>query len=160
CRISCRCSTSSAASMTRAADPTPGARRSSRLADTLLIVFSVVVSIVVAEGVVRYLNGQPLFAFPLPEVADPAPVDMKQRDQTPVAEGVDRKWFYTDPTPLPNRGESPPGWTKLFDYHWAHPLIHSEFQPIDIFKVWNSAFVGDPCTHRFLRDSPGKLYVY
>jgi len=146
--------------MTRGADPTSGARRSSRLADTLLIVFSVVVSIVVAEGVVRYLNGQPLFMFPLPEVVDKAPAEMAQLNQIPLAEGVDRKWFYTNPAPLPNRREPPEGWTKLFNYHNDHLVPNSEFQPADIFKVWNSAFVGDPCTHRFLRDSGGKLYVY
>ena len=72
--------------MTRAADPAPEARRSSRLVDNVLIVVSVVVSIVVAEGVVRYLNGQPLLAFPLPEVVDkmtpqgrlPAPHDFER----------------------------------------------------------------------------------
>src|SRR5205823_124911 len=71
-----------------------------------------------------------------------------------------RKWFYSDPLPLPNRREPPEGWMKLFDYYKDHPSSHSEFQPIDNFKVWNSAFVGDPCAHRFLRLAPGKLYVY
>src|SRR5438270_10970683 len=98
--------------MTRAADPNPGpgARRSSRLADTLLVVSSVVVGIVVAEGVVRYLNGQPLFVFPLTEVADTTSVDVEQVNRIPLAEGVDRKWFYSDPPPLPNRGAPPEGW--------------------------------------------------
>ena len=40
--------------------PPAGTRRSSRLADVLLIVASVVFSIAMAEGVVRYLNGQPV----------------------------------------------------------------------------------------------------
>src|SRR5205823_4724530 len=140
--------------------PPAGARRSSRLADAMLIVVSVVVSIAVAEGVVRYLNGQPLFAFPLPEAVDTAAVKAGQLERIPMAEGVDSKWFYSDPPPLPNRKKPPPGWQELFYYYEAHPSGDTEFRPIDNFKVWNSAFVDDPCEHRFLRHSPGKLFVY
>ncbi len=119
-----------------------------------------VVSIVVAEGVVRYLNGQPLLVFPLPEVIDTAPVNPELLAQVPLAEGVDRSWFYSDPPPLPNRSKPPPGWRELYRHYQAHPSGHNEFQPIDNFKVWNSVFVGDPCKHRFLSRGPGKLYVY
>src|SRR5262249_19241197 len=111
--------------MTRAADEEsasrPGARRASRLADSLLVIASMVVSIAVAEGVVRYLNGQPLLAFPLPEVIDTAPIDSEQLAQIPLAEGVDRTWFYSDPPPLPNRSKPPQGWEELYRYYQAHP---------------------------------------
>ena len=30
----------------------------------------------------------------------------------------------------------------------------------DMFKAWNTAFVGDPCSHCYLRDAPGRLFVY
>jgi hypothetical protein len=45
-------------------------RRSSPWADALLIVASVVLSIASAEAAVRFLNGQPLHAFPLPEAVE------------------------------------------------------------------------------------------
>src|SRR5262245_38002894 len=116
--------------MTKAADEEstsrPGARRSSRLADTLLVVASMVVSIVVAEGVVRYLNGQPLLVCPLPEVIDTAPVKPALLAQVPLAEGVDRNWFYSDPPPLPNRSKPPPGWKELYRHYQAHPSGHNE----------------------------------
>jgi len=143
-----------------AAQRTKG-RRSSPWADTLLIAASVVFSIVAAEGVVRFLNGQPLLAFPLPEAAESADVKPGQLEQIPLADGVDRQWFYSEPPPLPNRRKPPDGWQQLFHYFEDHPSGDSEFRnTIDYFKVWNSAFVGDPCKHRFLRHAPGKLFVY
>lgn len=136
------------------------ARRSSRLADALLIVVSVVLSIAMAEGVVRYLNGQPLLVFPLSEPIDLGLPKPGILEQIPVASGVDRKWFTSDPPPLPNRTKPPPGWQELFHYMEAHPSGNPEFRTMDNFKAYNSAFVGDPCTHRFLRSAPGKLFVY
>jgi hypothetical protein len=150
--------------MTRVADegagPRSGARRSSRIADAVLVVTSVLVSIVVAEGVVRYLNGQPLLVFPLPEVVDTAPIKAGQLEQIPLAAGVDRAWFFNDPAPVPNRAKPPEGWQEQFHYYETHPSGDTEFRPTDNFKVWNSAFVGDPCKHRFLRHAPGKLWIY
>jgi hypothetical protein len=137
-----------------------GGRRSSPWANTLLIVASVVLSIAAAEAVVRFLNGQPLLAFPLPEAVESGDVKPGQLEQIPLAEGVDRQWFYSDPPPLPNRRKPPDDWQQLFHYYEAHPSGDSEFRTIDNFKVWNSAFVGDPCQHRFLRHAPGKLFVY
>jgi hypothetical protein len=146
--------------MTRAADGSAGPKRSSRLANGLLAVASVVLSVAVAEGVVRYLNGQPLLVFPLPMLVDMAPAVAGQSDAIPVAAGVDPKWFDSDPTPLPNRAAPPQGWQDLFDYARTHPSGDSEVMPSDLFKVWNSVFVGDPCTHRFLRHAPGRLWIY
>jgi len=136
------------------------ARRSSRLADALLIVVSVVFSGAMAEGVVRYLNGQPLLVFPLPEPIDLGLPKPGILEKLPVAEGVDRGWFTSDPPPLPNRTKPPPGWQEFFHYMEAHPSGNSEFGTMENFKAYNSVFVGDPCTHRFLRSAPGKLFVY
>lgn len=125
-----------------------------------MILVSVLVSIVAAEGIVRFINGQPLFAFPLPDPVGTATVKAEQLDSVPRAAGVDPAWFFSDPPPLPNRTEPPKGWTKLFNDLQAHPSDTNEFQPTDVFKVWNSAFAGDPCKHRFLRSAPGQLYLY
>jgi hypothetical protein len=135
-------------------------RRSSSLGDALLVVASIVLCIVVAEGAVRILNGQPLLAFPLPEAAASPKVKPGQLEQIPLAGGVDRQWFYSEPPPLPNRHPPPDGWQQLFHYLEDHPSGDSEFRTMDAFKAWNSAFAGDPCRHRFLRHSPGKLFVY
>jgi len=137
----------------------PGKRRSSPLADTLLIVVSLVISFAFAEGVVRVLNGQPLFAFPLPDPVGTASVKPGQLESIPLAPGVDPAWFEKDPPPLPNRGTPPEEWQKIFDEMKRHP-INNEFQPFDAFKAWNSAFAGDPCKHRFLKLAPGQLYLY
>src|ERR1700738_441305 len=104
-----------------------------------MILVSVLVSIVAAEGVVRFINGQPLFAFPLPDPVGTATVKAEQLDGIPRAAGVDRAWFFSDPPPLPNRAEPPKGWTELFNYLQAHPSDTNEFQPNDVFKAWNSA---------------------
>jgi hypothetical protein len=135
-------------------------RRPSPLANTLLIIASVVFSIAAAEGAIRVLNGQPLLAFRLPEAVDSAEVKPGQLEQIPLVDGVDRRWFFGDPAPLPNRRPPPDGWQQLFHYLEDHPTGDPEFRTIDNYKVWNSAFVGDPCRHRFLRHSPGRLFVY
>jgi hypothetical protein len=134
-------------------------RRSSPLADTVLIVVSLLVSVFVAELVVRALNGQPLFAFPLPDPVGSASVKPGQLEQIKLADGVDRAWFEQDPPPLPNRGKTPEEWQKIFDAMQQRP-INNEFQPFDAFKAWNSAFAGDPCKHPFLKLAPGQLYLY
>ena len=137
-----------------------GTRRSSRLADALLIVASVALSIAMAEGVVRYLNGQPLLAFPLSEPIDLSPPKPGLLQQIPLAQGVDRKWFDSEPPPLPNRTKPPPGWQEFFHYMEAHPSGNPEFRTMDNFKAWNSVLVGNTCAHPFLRHAPGKLFVY
>jgi hypothetical protein len=146
--------------MTRAADERARPKGSSALVNGLLVLASVVLSIAAAEGVVRYLNGQPLLVFPLPIAIDMAPAKTGQAEGIPLAAGVDRAWFASDPPPLPNRTVPPEGWQDLFDYARTHPSGDSEVMPSDLFKVWNSVFVGDPCAHRFLRHAPGRLWVY
>jgi hypothetical protein len=81
-------------------------------------------------------------------------------DSIPLATGVERKWFYEDPPPLPNRGKVPDDWQKLFHQVEAQPR-GPDFRPPDAFKVWNTAFMGpDPCRHKFLRQGPGQLWVH
>ena len=81
-------------------------------------------------------------------------------DKFPLAAGVDRKWFFSEPPPLPNRGKVDPEWQRLFHYVEQHNVGGMEFRPADVFKAWNSAFAGDPCKHNFLRHAPGMLYLY
>jgi hypothetical protein len=135
-------------------------RRSSPLADTLLVLVSLLVSVFGAELVVRALNGQPLLAFPLPDPVGSASVKPGQLEQIKLADGVNRAWFERDPPPLPNRATPPADWQKIFNEMQEHPT-NNEFQPFDAFKAWNSAFAGaDPCRHRFLKLAPGMLYLY
>ena len=136
-------------------------RRSSRLGDTLLLLLSIVLSVAVAEAVVRVLNGQPLLAFPLPEAIDEGILKPEQVDAIPRTGGVDRAWFSATPPPLANRKPPPPGWQDLFDELREKSTRNSSFQPNDVFKVWNTRFSGsDPCRHPFLRQAPGQLYLY
>jgi hypothetical protein len=125
-----------------------------------MILVSLIISFAGAEVVVRFINGQPLFAFPLPDPVGSATVKPDQLDSIPLAAGVDRAWFFTDPPPLPNRTKPAPDWQRLFNYLQDHPSRDGAFQPTDAFKAWNSAFVGDPCKHHFLRNAPGQLYLY
>src|SRR5258708_2753516 len=71
----------------------PLKRRSSPVADTLLVVVSLLVCAFVAELVVRGLNGQPLLAFPLPDPVGSASVKPGQLERIKLADGVDRAWF-------------------------------------------------------------------
>ena len=67
--------------------------RPSRWTNALLIVASILISVVVAEGVVRCINGQPLFAFPLQDAIGSATVKAEELDKVPLAAGDDRAWF-------------------------------------------------------------------
>jgi hypothetical protein len=135
-------------------------RRSSWWGDTLLLLASIVVSVAIAEAVVRALNGQPLLEFPLPDMSDERVLTPEQIDGVPLAAGVDRAWIFTDPAPLPNRRPPPDGWQNLFMDLRERFSQTSAFQPNDVFKAWNSVFAGDPCQHPFLKQAPEQLYLY
>ena len=135
-------------------------RRSPWWGDALLLLASVLVSLAVAEAVVRMLNGQPLLAFPLPDGIDEGRLEPEDVDAIPRSAGVDRAWFFTDPAPLPNRQPPPEGWQSLFMSLREKWLRNSSFQPSDTFKAWNARFAGDPCQHPFLNQAPGHLYLY
>ncbi len=133
-------------------------KRSSPWVDALMILVSMLISVAVAEGAVRFLNGQPLLAFPLPDPIGSASVKPGEIEAIPLAAGVDRAWFTSDPPPLPNHAAPPPGWQKRFNDYQDHPS--GAFQPNDLFKVWNTVFAPDPCANNLLRNAPGQLYVY
>jgi hypothetical protein len=136
------------------------AARSSFAANALLTLVSIVVTVAAAEIFVRALDGQPLLAFPMPEPVGTAHVKASELDAIPLAPGVDRAWFDSDPPPLPNRHEPPADWVKLYEYLQDHPSGDNAFRPVDEFKAWNAVFAGDPCRHAFLRLAPGKLFTY
>jgi len=137
-----------------------GRGRSSPVTNALVLVATILVGVVAAECVVRFIDGQPQFVFPLPEPIGRGSVKAAELDAIPLAPGVDRAWFDSEPPPLPNRGKPRPGWQELFHWLEAHPSGDMEFRPVDIYKVWNSRFAGDACKHRFLKHAPGWLYVY
>lgn len=129
--------------------------------DALLVVASIVLSVVVAEGVVRYVDGYPLFITPLGEPMGLASVKQESVDRVPLATGVERDWFSSSPPPLPNKRPVPEEWERLYRYVEAHRTGGSLFQPSDAFKAWNSVFAGaDVCRNRVLRHAPGQLFLY
>jgi hypothetical protein len=131
-----------------------------KLKNVLLFLASIVLSILVAEAAVRYIDGYRMDTLALGDPEGSASVDPAMLDKFPLAAGVDRKWFFGEPPPLPNRGKVDPEWQRMFHYVEDHNVGGMEFRPADPFKAWNSAFAGDPCKHRFLRHAPGTLYLY
>jgi hypothetical protein len=131
-----------------------------QLKNVLLFLASIVFSVLVAEAAVRYIDGYAMFTTPLSEPAGSMSVNLDMLDRIPLAAGVDRKWFLDTPPPLPNRGKVPDDWQRLYQAVEDHPSGTTNFRPPDALKAWNSAFVGDPCKHPFLRHAPGMLYVY
>jgi hypothetical protein len=130
-----------------------------KAADALLVIVSILVCTFIAEGVVRYQDGLPMFALPLPENIGNA-VTPEQRDKVPLAPGVSRDWFFDDPPPLPNRTKPSADWQKLFVEVRNHPATYAPFRPADVFKAWNADFAGDVCKNAFLERAPGTLYLY
>lgn len=118
------------------------------LKNALLILVSVVLCTAAAEGMVRWLDTQE------PSAA------LKYLDGLPLAEGVQRAWFGEDPPPLPNRHAVSSEAVELVRRVEASGVTEGTRRS-DMFKVWNSAFVGpDPCAHPYLKDAPGQIYVY
>ena len=134
--------------------------RSSVWANVLLTLASIALTVAAVEAFVRWLDGQPILALPMPEPVGSAQVTPEELDQVPRAAGVDRAWFYDDPPPLPNRHQPPAEWVRLYDDLQNHWPANSQFRPTDVFKAWNSVFAGDPCQHPFLHQAPGRLFVY
>ena len=126
----------------------------------LLVLASIVLSLVVAEGLVRYIDGYDMFGTPLSEPRGAMVAKPDVMDQIPRAAGVERAWFFTDPDPLPNRRPVPDEWQRLFHAIEDNNVGGMQFRPTDASKVWNTAFVGDPCKHKFLHYAPGQLFVY
>ena len=131
-----------------------------RLANVLLVLASILLCAVVAEGMIRTIDGHPLLATQLSDAVGEESVRPEDLDQVQLARGVKREWFFQDPPPLPNRRPPPPEWVQLYRSLQDQPSDDGKFQPTDVFKAWNSAFAGDPCTHGLLRHAPGQLFVY
>ena len=116
--------------------------------NVLLVVISVAVTAVAAEFLVRWLDKGG-------EIGSAA----RHLDEIPVAPGVERAWFYETPPPLPNRKEVPEAWRELVRDVEKSGITEGT-RRADMFKAWNSAFVGDPCRHAYLCGAPGHLFVY
>ena len=130
-----------------------------RLGNALLLLASFAFSLIAAEGVARWLDEVPLFDFPLP-----LPVGQdtaaSHLDSLPAVAGVKREWFF-DKVPPPPRQPVPEQWQRWYDQaERVHAETGSMFRGGDMFKVWNTALVPDPCDHIMLRDAPGALFVF
>jgi len=131
-----------------------------KLKNVLLFLASIVLSVLVAEAAVRYIDGYRMSALALGDPEGSASVDPAMLDKFPLAAGVDRKWFFSEPPPLSNRRKVDPEWQRTYHYIEDHNTGGMEFRPADPFKAWNSVFAGDPCKHSFLHHAPGMLYLY
>ena len=128
---------------------------SPRLNNILLVCASVVLSLLAAEAIVRALDGYAMGALRLNTPTGPARGGADLVERIPRAAGVERAWFYGDPPPLPNRRPVPEEWTRLYrSLQDKNPGL-LDFRAADMFKAWNTALVGDPCQHPYLRDAPG-----
>ena len=120
-----------------------------RWGNILLIAFSVVLCSLAAEFLVRYLDN----------ANDEAP-GVRHLDEIRLAAGVDRSWFSADPPPLPNRRAPAAADVELMR-RVERSGITEGTRRADMFKAWNSAFVGDdPCRHAYLCGAPGQISVY
>jgi len=130
------------------------------LTNGLLLVVSILLCLAAAEGVTRWADGLPVFTLHLPDTVG-AEVTSAQLDGVRRAAGVRRDWFFDDPLPLPNRHQPPEVWRQLDELVGRNfSTGASVFHRTDMFKVWNAAFVGDPCKHIYLHAAPGRLFVY
>jgi hypothetical protein len=135
------------------------------LLNVLVMAVSVAVCVVLAEIAVRVIDGQSPVQLVLPQQIGTLGIDTTARyvDKIALADGVDRAWYRTDPPPLPNRKPVPKDWQELDRELRETPhysLSGSQFLTWDMFKAWNSVFVGDPCKHSYLSGAPGRLWVY
>lgn len=108
---------------------------------------TVVACTAVAEGIARWAD-----AGGGEDVA-------RRLDEVPRAPGVERAWYFSNPPPLSNRGPVPAAWDELVR-RVERSGITEGTRRADMFKAWNTALVGDPCQHPYLRDAPGHLFVY
>ncbi|MDI1284593.1 MAG: hypothetical protein PSV46_09360 [Reyranella sp.] len=117
------------------------------LKNALLVLVTIAICTVAAEGIARWAD-----AGGGEDVA-------RRLDEVPRAAGVERAWYFSDPPPLPNRGPVPAAWDGLVR-RVEQSGITQGTRRADMFKAWNTALVGDPCKHPYLRDAPGHLFVY
>jgi hypothetical protein len=134
--------------------------------NAVLTLASIVFCALMAELTVRIIDGQSPVQLVLPQVMASHGVDTTggYLDKLPRAASVERQLFFSDPPPLPNRHEVPAEWLELERQVTRHERFEDTssetFMPWDMFKAWNSALVGDPCSRHFFRSAPGKLFIY
>lgn len=136
-------------------------------ANALLTICSIVIFLTLAELATRMIDKLPLFALVLPRVGGTLGSDTTANhlDKLPKANGATRELFAGDPPPLPNRSIPSEEWRTLERQisdgtAQGGARTDNPFQDWDMFKAWNSAFVGDVCAHSYLKGAPGQLYVY
>jgi hypothetical protein len=130
------------------------------LGNGLLLLASLVLSAMAAEAVTRWMDNVPLLALPLPLPVGPDTA-ASHLDTLPQVAGVDRRWFFETPPPLPNRKPVPDQWERWHrEIERRHAATGAEFRGGDMFKAWNAALVRDPCHSSFFRGAPGALFVY
>ncbi len=134
--------------------------------NTLLTGLTVVFCLLLTEIGIRVIDGLPVLPVMLPGRGGAIGTDTtaSHLGNIPLANGVDRAWFAAEPPPLPNRTTPPQEWIDLDKQLLRTPNFNFTgqipFKSWDLFKAWNSAFVGDVCKHTYLRGAPGRLYVY
>ena len=110
------------------------------------------------RAAVRFIDGYGMSSWPLSE-----PGAAQRREGRRDGPDAARAPASTAPgsSPIrrrcPTARETPADWRKLFHAIEANPVGGMTFRPIDEFKAWNTAFVGDPCTNRILHYAPGQL---
>ena len=126
----------------------------------------IVLGLLVAEAITRYLDNLPVLAISFPQALSSQTATAQQRDTVQLAPGVSPAWFLDDPPPLPNRGVPSAEWIRRFaDAEQAAQLASASgpllFQPSDMFKVWNTVWAGDSCTNRMFRSMGARsLYFF
>lgn len=137
------------------------------LGNALLALVSILFCVVMAEGATRVIDGLPPISLDLPENTGALGVDttVAHLDAVPLAEGIKRELFFSDPPPLPNRTKPPKEWIELDAKIPRSQAFERErelnsFKIWDMFKAWNSVLVGDPCKHSYFKSAPGKLFIY
>ncbi len=132
------------------------------IGNVLATLVSVVLCLGIAELAMRWVDGLPLFASWLPPVGGTWGSDTTATHfpKYPRPEGTSWELFKTNPPPLANRKEPSEEWKKLNKQVAETAAAGSPFKPWDMFKYWNSVFVGDPCSHPLIKHAPGELYLY
>src|SRR6186713_3371541 len=124
----------------------------SSLINIAISILTIILCFFVAEGALRIIDGQSPVAVVLPVMASSPGTDTTAAhlDAIPRAASVPRDLFLSTPPLLPNRKPVPKDWLDLYLQVQNLPrsdanAISGFLQPLDVFKAWNSAFVGDPC---------------
>lgn len=131
------------------------------LSDGLLVVVSVLLCVIAAEAIIRWVDDLPLFATTLPERNLGRDTTLDHLDHIPRAAGVRREWFFTGPPPLPNRRAVPAEWLSPSPEQQAADRVpDGRFKSWDNYKAWNASFVDDLCSRGFFGDAPRPISVF